>query len=227
MIIRYGHIVQAASGNIGGANFVAGTRDTYVRSKRMPKSATSPTQLNRQATAQIISTQWAALSTLDKLAWNTCAAAMPHVNRLGIPSAINGREFYFQRWFRNYAFGGSLITAAVPIPITTSPVLSLAVTNPAAGEFDLTWTNPGVGAASRMLVYAALTGQTYDLRYNYLWKVLGLYSAPTSPLDLGPNLYLNVGTPLLGERVAFRIITRNTTQLDSPPGEASVLCTHP
>jgi len=95
-LVRFGSIVQAASGKSGSVVFSSRKgAGTIQRAPRRCKSST-PAQLQAQNYLTAQQTAWKSLTYLHQLAWTNTARNMQRVNRLGVSSPFSGYTLFLK-----------------------------------------------------------------------------------------------------------------------------------
>lgn len=226
-IFKPGSITQAVSGNVGGVNFAYSSRNIYVRTKRQPTSAGRIKQITNQAYFVEIGNAWTTLSTSLKNAWRTAAKNLPHKNRLGTPTTLSGREFFFQRNFSNLVTFQIAIENSPPMMQATGPLSGLSVENHAPGLYRFSIgtyptlvTNPWVCWLSNQYTRTSLR----HFKNPRIW-LRGPNSVAASPCT--NEIIAATGPLVVGQFLKFRALSRYQNQLDSPMLFATLTVTQP
>lgn len=231
-IIKTSSTVLAISGNVGGANFVNSARSPYIRPARRPTSSRSKSQLIQQRSMTVLTNAWNALTVNQRAAWTTAAKNFPHRNRLGIPTTLNGREFYFFRNLFNLSSLGILygaIESTPPIMKQSPPITTLVLTNPNNATINLQVIQPApLGPLPMQFLWVSRTFKTIPPRQWPRWTPFCGYASFIDTFNIRPYLIgtaglfnrttnPSVGAPGVGEWIAVRAVGRLTTHLDTVP----------
>jgi len=94
MLIKWGSVIQAASGNIGGIQFARHRGAPIARTRTRRCICASPDILDSRLGFAIITQAWRNLTALQKLNWNLYAIKYPTQNRLGLTRRISGFAWF-------------------------------------------------------------------------------------------------------------------------------------
>jgi len=226
-IFKPGAIVQAISGNLSGVNFVNAARSVYIRKARRPNNSTSTAQLAIQANFGIVTNLWAKLSTSLRTTWTTAAKSLAHVNRIGIPTTLSGREFFFLRNLENLNTFALPTQTAPPTMASTKAVALFQVTNASAANIYLyIITVPTLVDMPIMLAVANPYTNT-NPNYFHRWQIF--YQGLLLDLPLNSYTIITAKTGLLrtGQNLKFLIRPRYLNLLAGPPTQAPLTITNP
>lgn len=189
-LIKFGGGVTQASGSIGGTTYARNRFGNYSRSRTKPVNPQSAGQGVIRSSLAYLSQYWSAILTDEERGqWNTYAAAVPGLNRLGESVYYTGFNQFLRSNIPNLQAGGSVIDAG-PTTLTlpeTDPTMTAAFTATdqkisIAFDDSLPWASE-VGA--KMLIFQ---GQPQNATRNFFkgpWKYAGkIISTDVSPLEI-------------------------------------------
>jgi hypothetical protein len=236
-IIKLGPVVQAISGTIGDTNFVNAARTVYVRKGRRATSSVRRAQLNQQQTMNTVARAWVALTTNQRNGWTTAAKNFPHKNKLGVPTTLSGREFFFLRNLFNLSSLGVVFGALESTPpiMTMSPeITTLILTNPNSTTINLQVIQPApIGPLPVQYLWVSRTYSTFRPRVFPRWTPFCTYASFVDTFNIRPYMLGTpglfgqtsnpaVGAPSVTEWIAVKAIGRLTTMLDTQPVVATL-----
>src|SRR3990172_7670510 len=94
--IMYGGPVANASGSIGGVVFSRNRFGPYIRRRATPVTSTSVYALNAKNLFSTASAAWRALTSPQRLAWETWGQTNPVTDSLGQKQVLTGQQAYVQ-----------------------------------------------------------------------------------------------------------------------------------
>ena len=123
-LIRFGGGVADARGSVGGQVFSKNRYGNYLRARITPVNPSSDRQQEvRNNLASLVERWSAVLTAAQRAAWNTYAANVPWVNKLGESIYLTGYNMYIRSNIAILQVGGTIVDAG---PTT----LSLPSTDP-------------------------------------------------------------------------------------------------
>ena len=225
MKIKFGALVVAGSGKIGGQVASKNRAGAYLRTKvtpSNPKTTFQTTVRNRLAT---ISQAWRALTAVNRAAWNAAVNDYKKSNVFGdikIPSGFN----LYQRLNNNIlACGGSVITAP-PLPSSVAtfsvPVLTYTVGTPA---LTLAFTVVA-GTTTGYKLFATAPHSAGKKNVNNQFRLIkALTSNPVTGLDIKTDYINKFGSiGLVGQQIDIKIVgCGGTTGITGTPVTCSTV----
>jgi len=213
-------IYTQVSGSIGGTTYARNRYGMYARSRAMPVNPnTSYQQLVRAYVAQLAAAWSAELDDDQRAAWNTYAANVPLVDKLGTPQYVTGLNHFIRSNSVRLRAGLARVDdgpSELYLPWFTNPTIAA---NSGTEQLSVTFTNTDewageVGGA--MLVFASspqpATVNFFKGPYRYLGKIAGAATPPTSPQSFSLPYDLTAG-----QRVFARIeIVRADGRVSNP-----------
>ena len=206
-LITMGIGIQGISGSVGGTTFARSRYGAYARARIKPVNPSSGAQNKARSAMASMKTLWAALTQLQRDAWETYGANVSMVVSMGQPIKLTGWNHFVRS---NTAISGAGLTMVKDAP----ELFSLAETDETitvtGDESDkkikvafnnlLGWANEVGGA---MMIYAGLPVDPsinfYGGPFRYVGKIAGGVVPPTSPASLNP-----VTSVFAGQRVYIK-----------------------
>ena len=206
MAIFKSHIVASASGSVGGVTYSRNRFGMYIRSRSMPVNPnTSRQQAVRSVMTEVVEYWNSILTAAQRAAWDTYAANVPVINKLGDTVRLTG----FNMWVRSMTAlqqGGLDIVADGPVVFSlpeTDDSLAVATDVPNQEidvSFDNTkaWANEDGGA---LLIKMGLPKLVTRNFFNGPWRYAGVVEGdgvtpPTSPAAIAVPFPVAVGQKL-------------------------------
>lgn len=131
-LIKPGVAIAQASGSIGGTVFSHNRGGMYIRNRSQPTQPNTPRQQAVKTTMSYLTAYWNnTLTATQRTAWNTYAANVPLINRLGEAKNVTGLNMFVRTNSIALDTGAALIAAA-PTTFTLGPTLTPTATLTAA-----------------------------------------------------------------------------------------------
>jgi hypothetical protein len=188
MKTKFGSIIVAGSGKIGGHVASKNRSGSYLRTKVSPTQPRTTYQLAVRQTLSQISSSWKALTTAQILNWNNAVAMYKKTDVFGdvvSPSGFN----LFQKLNNNLTRIGKAVLTTPPLPTAVPDVSTGTLTAVHAGALTVTFTTDPIVTASSVEVWATAPqspGKTFiksELRY------IGILPTITAHASLLTTLY--------------------------------------
>jgi len=152
-LVVLGSLVQAVSGEVGGAVFHSGRRAGVVaKLARRSSSGLAATSLAR-GNIEFFSRLWGAETAAYQAAWNAFAAREQWTNRLGVRRRPSGAEAFVAWMCLGYPRRYTVILPPgnVPVGVSAAPVVT-AASFTAGGPYNAT-TSGGTPGLTRVFMY--------------------------------------------------------------------------
>lgn len=215
-------VFSQASGSIAGITYSHNRGGMYVRARSTPTNPNTPQQQTLRSIMTQLSTRWTGgLTIAQRTGWETYAANVPLIDRLGEPRTVTGMNMYNRSNVpRLQAALARIDDAPTVFDLGSFTAPSVQAIDTVAGTADIAfatgdeWVNED-GAA--LLLYASRPQSQainfYKGPFRFAAAVLGNSTTPpTSPATI--NLPFPVTT---GQRVFFRgNVTRADGRLSTP-----------
>lgn len=211
MKAKFGMVVVAGSGKIGGHVASRNRAGAYFRTKVTPVNPQSTAQLGVRNRLGVRSQAWRGLTEAQRSAWNGAVAAFAKTDIFGDLKNPSGFNLY-QRLNNNLLTVGA---AAISSPPQPAAVLSVTVTSiiPAAGTGLIPMVLSGAvpaGTAVKVFATAPQSPGVSFVKSEYR-LITTLPAATATPVALGVSYQAKFGTWLVGQKLFFKIVFVNTT----------------
>lgn len=224
MIIRFGTLIGAASGAIGGTVFKLPKGSPVATHKARPPATSSADQVNHQRLLQRCVIEWRSLTAQQRTAWRTFARSVTWTNRLGIGTHPTGAQLFAYYRMPQYATPIAL-NGNVPLAngrwedrlwsftLTTAPTCAASFT-------------PAISAVNLYRhVEVARPMTSYVPAHFGNWRVLCTKMDLDGVLSLTAEWSAKYTAPRLGEVVAFRYFNFDQGGLRSATRQSVVTVT--
>ncbi len=211
MKAKFGAIVVAGSGKIGGHVASKNKSGAYFRTKVTPSNPQTLAQLGVRGDFTTVSKEWGNLTQSQRNGWNNTVASFKGTNIFGdivTPSGFN----LFVKINQNLLNINAAILSDAPQAIAPDPLTSLTATAVSGtGIVTLTFA-PAIGANSSMVVMATAPQQPGKSFVKNLYRKVGVYdAADVSPLAITADYAAKFGAPSNpGQRIFFKCFMVNT-----------------
>lgn len=211
MKVKFGSLIVAGSGKIGGHVASRNHHGAYMRTKVTPVNPQSTSQLavrNRLATR---SQAWRGLTDAQRAAWNTAVALFARTDIFGDLKNPTGFNLY-QRLNNNLVTVGAAAIALPPQPAAVAQVTVTSIT-PAAGTGLIPMVLSGAVPAGTAVKVFATTAQSPGVSFvkSEYRLITTLPAATATPVALGASYVPKFGNWLAGQKLFFKIVFVNTT----------------
>lgn len=189
-----------SSGSIAGTTYGHNRGGQYQRNRRAPSQ---PVGTGRRATARTnfgaASSNWAALTLAQQMAWASYADGHPVTDALGQSIKLTGHQMYT-------AVNAQLLncgSAIVAVPPTSDAVFSAGTpTFTAVHAGAITLTPTGLGTAADFLCYAFSKPQSGGRAFNKVFWQAGHVAGNSVAAIVATTAYNNqFGSPVAGQRI--------------------------
>ena len=139
MKIKFGALVVAGSGKIGGHVAAKNRSGAYLRTKVTPVNLRSTSQVGARTRLSTISIAWRGLLAAQRLQWNNAVSSFSKTDIFGDlrnPSGFN----LFQKLNNNLVNAGIVAIDVPPLPIAVPSLISLTPTQASGGATSLAYT---------------------------------------------------------------------------------------
>jgi hypothetical protein len=203
-LVRFGSVVQAASGALGAVTFSRHAGASIVRTRPIFKPHQSAAVLANQAVFAQARAAWRALSTEDRLTWIRAAPQFPETNRLGFSRPLPAFTIFMRLAIRNillgftpptypYAFGNADLGHEVSIEIFPG------------GPANLINPPPHIVQGPRHTTKAQRLFSTHPGLPGQLWLTISHEEPDRYSLNLWTPLIAAFGTPQRLEWYRFEV----------------------
>lgn len=211
MKTKFGAIIVAGSGKIGGHVASRNRAGSYLRTKVSPVNPQSAAQLTVRNRLAGRSQAWKGLTQAQRDAWNASVGAFAGTDIFGDLKNPSGFNLY-QRLNNNLlTVGGAVITN----PPLSAAVLQVLLTSiaPAAGAGTISMVLSGAvpaGTAVKVFATAPQSAGVSFVKSEYR-LITTLAAATATPVALGAVYTTKFGAWLSGQKIFVKIVFVNTT----------------
>jgi len=211
MKAKFGMIVVAGRGKIGGHVASANRSGAYFRTKVTPVNPQTPAQNEVRSRLGGLSQAWRGLTDAQRAGWTGLVSSFAKTDIFGDirnPSGIN----LYQKLNNNLlTIGGSQISEAPqPEDVFTSAILSASFQSGVGlGEIDTAGNIP-LGVNVKISATPPISQGRSFVKSEY--RLIATPVGDGTPLlEIGPAYLARFGTPPVGSKVFFKIVYVNNT----------------
>lgn len=227
MRAKFGAIVVAGSGKIGGHVASKNKGGAYFRTKVTPSNPRSSAQLNVRSLFTSLSQAWKGLTEDQRTAWNAAVGLYKRTNIFGDlkePSGIN----LFQRLNNNLAQVNQVALTEPPLPQEVAPIFIDAVTANITGSVLTVSFSPSPAVANQSVVVRASKPLSPGISYskNQMRVVAFFEAAQASPYNLYGEYITKFGSiGAAGQKIFVELtpINPNTGQSGTPSSASTIV----
>jgi hypothetical protein len=212
MKIKFGSIVVAGSGKIGGHVAARNRGGAYLRTKVTPVNPSSASQVSVRNRFTSLSQAWKALTAAQRASWNAAVADYARTDVFGDiknPSGFN----LFQRLNNNLLNVGESQISAPPVPGAVHAFTSLVAAMAKGADTATLTFAAAIPATDKVKVFATpgmSAGKSF-VKSEYR-QIAVLDNADVSPYNVKADYNAKFGAiPDAGLKVFFRLIPVNVT----------------
>lgn len=210
MKLKFGAIVVAGSGKVGGHVASRNRAGAYLRTKVTPVNPQSTAQLTVRARLTTLAQAWRGITAAQRAAWIGVVGDYAKTDIFGDLKNPSGFNLY-QRLNNNLLTVGA---AQIASPLAPGPVLSVAITSiiPAAGTQLIPMVLSGaVPAATAVKVFATSPQSAGKSFVKSEYRLIQTLPAATAtPVALGAAYSTKFGTFVVGQKLFFKLLFVNT-----------------
>jgi hypothetical protein len=211
MKVKYGAIVVAGSGKLGGHVASKNKSGAYFRTKVTPSNPQSPAQLAVRGDFTSVAKAWEGLTVDQRNGWNGAVQSFKRTNIFGDNITPSGFNLYV-KLNQNLLNAGSPTIDDVPQALSPAAVETFSATAVSGtGVVTLTYS-PAIAATAKVIVMATSpqpAGKSFVK--NLYRKVTVLVTANASPFAITAAYAAKFGAPANpGQRIFFKLIPVNT-----------------
>lgn len=221
MLIKFGSIVTAGRGKLGGHVYSRNRAGAYVRTNITPSNPQTSFQQAGRAILTQLSQAWSALSASQIKAWNAAVGSFERTNVFGDSKKLSGKNL-FVSLNKNLNQVGATTLDDPPLPTALVVPTDLTIDQPAAGKFDIT---PELSADVNHLVVEATPGLSPGQSFvkNSLRVLMTTPATKATAIDIDAEYTARYGTPQSGARISIGVYTVNDSGQRSPHFVSSIV----
>ena len=205
-LVKYGAGVIQMAGSIAGTTFARNRAGSYARAKTKPVNPNTSSQTVVRAAIALLAQTWrTVLTSAQRTAWDSYAAAIVMNNKLGESQYITGFNHYIRSNAARLQAGQAAIAngpteLALPEQDPTLALIATVDDQKLSIAFDVTqdWASEDGGF---LLVYM---GKPQNATRNFFagpWKYAGKVVGDAEQLPTSPQLITAPMTIILGQRI--------------------------
>lgn len=221
MKMKFGAIVVAGSGKIGGHVAAKNRGGAYLRTKTTPSNAQTSAQSGVRNLFTSLSQAWRALDQEQRDAWNAAVADYSRTDIFGdirVPSGSN----LFQRLNNNLINVGQSMITSPPLPAEVVNIVLVSLTkNIVGGIFDVEFS-PAISVGTSVKVFATAPMSAGKSYVKNAFRQIGvLQSGDTSAFDIADMYQAKFGSlGVDGQKISVKLIpVNNVTGQEGSPSE--------
>jgi hypothetical protein len=207
MKAKFGAIIVAGSGKIGGHVASHNRHGAYLRTKVTPVNPQSSYQSTVRNRFSGISSGWRGLTQAQRDAWNSAVVDFQKTNIFGDLKTPSGFNLYQRINNVLLLIGKAAVTTPPNVTAVDSLLTLSAVGSVVMASIDITYT-PAIAADHSALCYMTApqsAGKSFVKSEYRLVKVM--LTADTSPYDIAAAYIARFGAlPAIGQKVFIRIV---------------------
>lgn len=229
MKAKFGAIIVAGSGKIGGHVASRNRSGAYLRTKVTPVNPQTSSQLSVRNRLSGISQGWRSLTAAQRASWNQAVGDFAKTDVFGDLKNPSGFNLY-QRLNNNLLNIGQSAISSPPLPTAVDyfTSLSLAAEDGTVAESLAITFAPAIAADHSVKVFATAPVSAGVNFVKSEYRQIGvLTNADTSPLDYLSEYQAKFGsTGSAGQKIFIRLVqVENSTGIEGTPLEASAVVT--
>jgi len=212
MKAKFGSIIVAGSGKIGGHVVSKNRSGAYIRTRVKPTNPQTSYQVNARATFSAASSAWASLTAAQRSAWNASSALQARQNSLGDTVMLSGKALFVSCYINLSLCGVTPLTN----PVNPTAGFSFSTITMAADNSDqnIVFTfSAAIPATHKILVFATPSlSPGLSFVKPYLRNFTLLSTSDTSPKNLQSPYLLRLGViGAAGQRIHFTFVSIELT----------------
>lgn len=204
-LIRFGSVIQAASGRLGAICFSRQGGTPIVRTQPLQRNHSSAAAHAVRASFATAEHTWRDLTTAERLTWVNAARQLPSANRLGLSRQISPFCAFLRCAISSLLDGIQISRSADPYPLTLMAhplTVELSPGGPALVYSATGWFSQYYSLA----IHAQRTVRTHPSLPGQLWKVVSRNPPAYYATNIWTQLTASFGTPVALEWYRFKLI---------------------
>ncbi len=207
-IYRPGVIAQTISGNIGGANFVAGKGPPVIRRALQRVDHSTSLQINHRILMGRIANAWRALDADQTQSWISAAQVLQLKNRIGMARYNSGWQLFMTYWLQHPRSTAAMTVSTPEVRIYTTNA-TFTFETPQNGTWTATLVNgiPPEAPAFKIFVSRPHSIHAQRIYHNYFFvKSIGGTPITDNEYRPTPTSDPRLENAQIGEVIALKII---------------------
>lgn len=214
-------LAEPRSGSYQGLTSSHNRYGQYVRNRSIPVNPASTAQGVVRARLSANAAAWRTLTALQRAGWESLGEQMERTDALGQTYTLNGFGA-FCSVNNNKAMAGDASVTSAPALVTPSTILTATITLTAAA-LSIAYTPTPMPAATRIVTYASAqtsAGRSFEADIRFIQVSA---AAAASPVDAFTAYQAKFGTPVVGNKVFFALVSYSGGFLSGPFLTAAVV----
>lgn len=201
----------------------------YFRNRVIGVNPSTPGQVDARNSLSASAKAWSGLTDLQRASWNSAAALITLVDRLGRSYKPNGFQYFMSCNRTSYVYSGSTATVDFP-PVSGTPAALATVVPTAdsgAGTFSVVFTPTPTSATHKILVEAT-PGLSQGINFinpGLYRQLLVTTISKASPIDIFDAWQAKFGALNTGQLIAVRATVISVEGSRSTPKTATIIAT--
>lgn len=224
MKAKFGAIVVAGSGKVGGHVASRNRAGAYFRTKVTPVNPQTASQLTVRSRLGSRSQAWRGLTQAQRDAWNAAVGDFARTDVFGDLKNPSGFNLY-NRINNNLVTVGAAAILVPPIPGTVLTVVITSIIPNGGTQLIPMVLSGAVPAGTAMKVFATAPQSPGKSFVKSEFRLITTLPAATAtPVALGAAYVAKFGAFATGQKLFFKLVfTNTTTGLETPPVQVSAI----
>jgi hypothetical protein len=206
-LIRFGSVIQAASGRLGGICFSRQGGTPIVRTQPLQRAHDSAAAVTTRAVWARAHRLWLKLSDADLLSWQNAARQLPSPNRLGLSRQISAYNAYMASAVPALLAGDTPVPTAAASAALVQPG-NLVVEIWPGGPANVTHPDGTFLNFFTLVTKAQRCVRTNPSLPGQFWKIVSRRQPGFISTNIWPELIAAFGTPVALEWYRFLFLRR-------------------
>ena len=212
MIVKFGSIVTAGKGKVGGHVFQSGRTSSVMKKKQSGKLNSSVNQTKRRVWFTAVTQAWRDLTSGQREAWNNNAKDFRFKNAFGEYYTPTGQQLYTSCNINRRMCGQSSISAA-PSNVAVTPITAFTIDTIIGGSDTLYMFLTGIATLDadqyfKVLVSPSMSPGVSNPRNQYRFAVAASQSLATFEVEY-ENLQSAIKNWIPGQIVFVKLVPVN------------------
>lgn len=210
-----------SSGSFRGDTYSRNRFGQYMRNRATPVQPGTAAQTQQRSRLSTNAAGYRALSGTQRAGWESLGGMIERTDSLGQVYTLNGFMAYCSV-NNNNLDAGNAIVATAPALVTPAAILTATVTLTAAA-LSIAYTATPLDAGVRLFTWASpqrSAGRSYEGDYRLIAVSA---AAAASPADVFAAYQARFGTPVVGNRIFFKLETYLAGFKGSPYGVSQLV----
>ena len=211
MKVKFGALVSAMTGTVGGQTIQRSQHGTILRTKPIPRKSRSSAQSYNRTNFAVVSQAWRDLTQANRDSWDAVAVNWSAFDSFGDPITLSGYEVFVRASFGLVSFGGAIVpTGSNPLTLWSPGSISLTI-SVAAASIVVGWSGGSVASDNIVAVaFSRPLPPSRKFRAGSMRGFAAITSATTAPVEFQSSYISAYGLfPPLNSRVyvSFKVVS--------------------